>query len=199
MGTHPTLGCVNAVCSLWRTCRAAPREDGQALASPPPHKADSPGSQPGKEAVTKAAAISCLSGDLTLLWQSVILKCRMAAKSHCVSCCKHMEKCCLHRLFGLRSVSLVEDVKLGVCIHSQSVWCVYTYQACQDIHARFSTQESHMGYVWQSLIFPHFFSDLITITLLRHGLKLFNYWGSDFLDFSNAGLKTDRTTSDSAS
>lgn len=149
-----------------RTCRAAPREGGQALASPPPHKADPPDSQSGKEPVTKAAAISCLSGDLTLLWQSVILKCRMAAKSHCVSCYEHMEKCCLHTLFGLRSVRLVEHVKLGIHnIHSQWVWCVYTYQACQDIRARLSAQESHMGYVWQSLIFPGFFSSLITVTL----------------------------------
>lgn len=113
VGVHARLACVSALCSLWTEHVGLPLgRVGRLLdASPPPDNADSPGSQSGKETVTKALAICCLSGNLTHVWQFVILKCKMAAKSHCVSCYEHMEKCWQHRLFGLRSVSPMELVK----------------------------------------------------------------------------------------
>lgn len=88
------------------------------------HEADVPAWQPRCEAATRAAAACCLTwwlGNL-LLWQFASLKCRVAAKSHCVSCYAHMEKSCLHRLFGLKSVRLTEHVKQVVCIQVCLMW-----------------------------------------------------------------------------
>lgn len=71
MGVHPTLASVSAVCSLRAEHVGLPLGRVAKLLDAPqlPYKAESPASQSGKETVTEAAAVRCLSGDLTLLWQ----------------------------------------------------------------------------------------------------------------------------------
>lgn len=111
VGVHPTLACVSAVCPLWTEHAGLPQgRMAKPLDAPTlPHKAASPASHSGKETATKAAAVSCLSGSLILLWQFVILKSRMAA-INTVRAATNLWRNAARRLFGLRSVSLMEHV-----------------------------------------------------------------------------------------